>query len=331
MVIRWLVLWSPATNKILSSIMNEASTITPFISKHLKTKKKKFPTFSASCKTGCGLDNSSQLLDALTRPLPFSQEFYALAGVSFPDILSEQVSELPENLPITIRFPGLSRFMHDPKTGKTTEAYQNPIRLNWETIRVFPRDPVPGPRNAEEREGGHPGYFREGFLGLQSSISEAITRFYNQSTGGRMPPIQVRLQRFPDPAAFNDPDGSLMMLILMLSFNAYLAHVIATVRRIVSEKESHFKEILRILSVDRWMQWAAWFLPALLGFVAISAFMTGVYKVNILGRAVFPFSDAFYLFGVLVVFSVQSVTVSFFISALFSTCKCLLLKSTKKT
>lgn len=134
-----------------------------------------------------------------------------------------------------------------------------------------------------------------------------------------MPPLQVRLKRFPNPPAYNDPDGHIMMLVVMVSCNGFLAHVIATVRRIVSEKESHLKEILRILGVDRWLQWAAWFFPTLLGFLIISSFLAVIFKINIFGKTVFPFSDGLYVLGVFSVFSVEVVALCFFISAFFST------------
>jgi len=105
---------------------------------------------------GCGVDNASMLLDAFTRPSPIPQESFILAGVMFPDGL-KNMTHLPKNLPVSMRFPGLARIYFDPQENKEKDSSYSSKRGNWDTSYLFPKNPTPGARNPEDIYGGPPG------------------------------------------------------------------------------------------------------------------------------------------------------------------------------
>lgn len=112
----------------------------------------------------------------------------------------------------------------------------------WNTNYVFPLYQVPGPRNKDDLYGGSPGYYQEGFLGVQNAVFSSLLNYHAQRLGIVVPKIEIELKRFPYPKFIDDKLlpalESFVPVIIMLSF---LYTAVSTVRTVTTEKEKQLK------------------------------------------------------------------------------------------
>ncbi|XP_055909470.1 phospholipid-transporting ATPase ABCA1-like isoform X2 [Eupeodes corollae] len=187
-----------------------------------------------------------------------------LGGVQFDDS-----KNCYENLNYQIRFPSELR----------TAASSNVLKT-WLTNTLFiPFDPI-GPRNTPDVDGGIPvGYLREGFLPVQNAISTAFIKLSSKNLTDQILP-RVMLQRYPYPEYTNDPLlvglASMMSFIIVLS---YIYPVTYTVKYITAEKEKQLKEVMKIMGLQNWLHWTAWFVKGFLMMGFSSLLITTILMV----------------------------------------------------
>ncbi|KAJ7305756.1 hypothetical protein JRQ81_010122 [Phrynocephalus forsythii] len=166
-----------------------------------------------------------------------------------------------------------------------------------------------------------PGYYREGFLGVQHIVDKAIIQYHaNTSDADLLDKITVVVQRFPYPPYVNDlfvlAIQTQLPLLLMLSFTYTSLNI---VRAVVHEKERKLKEYMRMMGLSNWLHWCAWFLMFFL-FLLVSVFFVTVLvcvKVSEQG-AVLTNSDPTLVFTFLTIFSISTISFSFMVSTFFS-------------
>nr|XP_015801059.2 phospholipid-transporting ATPase ABCA3 [Nothobranchius furzeri] len=240
-----------------------------------------------------------------------------LAAVVFEHSFSHD----DEALPLKVSYH--LRFTFTPRNAPATEKSElNPNNdFDWHTLSLFPLFQLPGPREQYEREGGTPGYFREGFLAVQHAVDRAIMTAYNRTAAwSLLPQTRVVLSRFPYPAFIYDvfilAIQNQLPLLLVLSFTYVSLNI---VRAVVQEKERKLKEYMRMMGLSNWLHWSAWFLMFFL-FLSISVFLVTLLlciQVSPNG-AVLSRSDPTLVFVFLLVFTVATINFSFMISAFFS-------------
>ncbi|GLD62423.1 ATP-binding cassette sub-family A member 3, partial [Lates japonicus] len=215
------------------------------------------------------------------------------------------------------------RFSFTPRNAPPKEKSElNPNSdLDWHTLSLFPLFQLPGPREQYDKEGGTPGYFREGFLAVQHAVDRAIMRSYNRTAAAPLlRQIRVVLSRFPYPAFIYDvfilAIQNQLPLVLVLSFTYTSLNI---VRAVVQEKERKLKEYMRMMGLSNWLHWSAWFLMFFL-FLSISVFfVTVLFCIQVSPNgAVLTYSDPTLVFVFLLVFTVATINFSFMISAFFS-------------
>ncbi|XP_061740845.1 phospholipid-transporting ATPase ABCA3 [Nerophis ophidion] len=226
-----------------------------------------------------------------------------------------------EPLPLQVSYH--LRFTFTPRNAPPKEKSElNPNSdLDWHTLSLFPLFLLPGPREQYDKEGGTPGYFREGFLAVQHAVDRAIMRSYNRTAANNLlAKTQVVLSRFPYPAFIYDvfilAIQNQLPLLLVLSFTYTSLNI---VRAVVQEKERKLKEYMRMMGLSNWLHWTAWFLMFFL-FISISVFFVTLLlciQVSPNG-AVLSYSDPTLVFVFLLVFTVATINFSFMISAFFS-------------
>ncbi|KAM4530271.1 phospholipid-transporting ATPase ABCA3 isoform 1-T1 [Odontesthes bonariensis] len=226
-----------------------------------------------------------------------------------------------EPLPLQVSYH--LRFTFTPRNAPPKEKSElNPNSdLDWHTLSLFPLFQLPGPREQYDKEGGTPGYFREGFLAVQHAVDLAIMRSYNRTAATPLlRQIRVVLSRFPYPAFIYDvfilAIQNQLPLLLVLSFTYTSLNI---VRAVVQEKERKLKEYMRMMGLSNWLHWSAWFLMFFL-FLSISVFFVTLLlciQVSPNG-AVLSYSDPTLVFFFLLVFTVATINFSFMISAFFS-------------
>uniref|UniRef100_A0A8C9ZNJ8 ATP binding cassette subfamily A member 3 n=1 Tax=Sander lucioperca TaxID=283035 RepID=A0A8C9ZNJ8_SANLU len=218
-----------------------------------------------------------------------------------------------EPLPLKVSYH--LRFSFTPRNAPPKERSElNPNSdLDWHTLSLYPLFQLPGPREQYDKEGGTPGYFREGFLAVQHAVDLAIMRSYNRtSAASLLGRIRVVLSRFPYPAFIYDvfilAIQNQLPLLLVLSFTYTSLNI---VRSVVQEKERKLKEYMRMMGLSNWLHWSAWFLMFFL-FLSISIFFVSP------NGAVLTYSDPTLVFVFLLAFTVATINFSFMISAFFS-------------
>uniref|UniRef100_A0A668AI68 ATP binding cassette subfamily A member 3 n=1 Tax=Myripristis murdjan TaxID=586833 RepID=A0A668AI68_9TELE len=240
-----------------------------------------------------------------------------LAAVVFEHRFTHDDEPLPQQVSYHLRFT------YTPRNAPAKEKSElNPNNdLDWHTLSLFPLFQLPGPREQHYKEGGTPGYFREGFLAVQHAVDRAIMRSYNRpAAASLLAQTRVVLSRFPFPAFIYDvfilAIQNQLPLVLVLSFTYTSLNI---VRAVVQEKERKLKEYMRMMGLSNWLHWSAWFLMFFL-FLSISVFfVTLLFWIQVSPKgAVLTYSDPTLVFVFLLAFTVATINFSFMISAFFS-------------
>lgn len=235
-------------------------------------------------------------------------------------VIDHHFTHPEEPLPLQIKYK--LRFKYSPRNApKSEQTGLNPnLDRDWHTRYLFPLFQLPGPRE-NDKYGGTPGYYREGFLTLQHRVDKAIiAHLGNDSAKQKLRKITVVLRRFPYPPFVNDlfilAIQNQLPLLLMLSFTYTSLNI---VRAIVHEKERKLKEYMRMMGLSNWLHWTAWFLMFFLFLLISLIFVTVLFCVKFSGHgAVLTYSDPTLIFVYLAVFSVSTISFSFMVSTFFS-------------
>lgn len=204
--------------------------------------KKKTPYLLLIPIAGCPVADAKTLEEKITTPLLVgTPEAIILAGVVFSDSVGKET--LPNKLNISIRFPGESRNQTSSDSDGADGSQNSGVRpKTWNTGYVFPLYQVAGPRNREDTFGGSPGYYNEGFLGIQNGIFARLLKYQADKKNLILPEFNITLKRFPYPKFIDDKLlpalESFVPVIIMLSF---LYTAVSTVRTVTTEKEKQLK------------------------------------------------------------------------------------------
>uniref|UniRef100_A0A3Q0S9J7 ATP binding cassette subfamily A member 3 n=1 Tax=Amphilophus citrinellus TaxID=61819 RepID=A0A3Q0S9J7_AMPCI len=162
-----------------------------------------------------------------------------LAAVVFEHHFTHDDEPLPQQVSYHLRFT------FSPRSAPVSEELElNPNSdLDWHTHSLFPLFQLPGPREQYDKEGGTPGYFREGFLAVQHAVDRAIMYSHNRTAAIQLlPAFRVVMSRFPYPAFKYDvfilAIQNQLPLLLVLSFTYTSLNI---VRAVVQEKERKLK------------------------------------------------------------------------------------------
>ncbi|XP_062036152.1 phospholipid-transporting ATPase ABCA3 isoform X2 [Lepus europaeus] len=240
-----------------------------------------------------------------------------LAAVVFEHEFSHSTDPLPLAVKYHLRFSYTRRNYMWTQSG----AFLLRDTEGWHTNSLFPLFPNPGPREPASPDGGEPGYVREGFLAVQHAVDRAIMHYHaNASAQQLLQKLTVTVKRFPYPPFISDPFLVAIQyqlpLLLLLSFT-YASLTI--IRAVVQEKERKLKEYMRMLGLDSWLHWSAWFLMFFLVLLVVVSFMTLLFCVKVKkGVAVLTNSDPSLVLAFLLCFATSSISFSFMVSTFFS-------------
>uniref|UniRef100_A0A8C3VQV1 ABC transporter domain-containing protein n=1 Tax=Catagonus wagneri TaxID=51154 RepID=A0A8C3VQV1_9CETA len=113
----------------------------------------------------------------------------------------------------------------------------------WNTGLLFPVVPSQGPRNRAQKDGGYPGYYKEGFLLVQHALDKAIMMYHNGRAAEMLfENLTIFVRRFSYPAHYSDTFmgifGAIFPLAVILIFSLT---ELTLLRTIVMEKENRLK------------------------------------------------------------------------------------------
>lgn len=140
--------------------------------------------------------------------------------------------------------------------------------LGWNTNKFFPDILVSGPMN------GGDNYIYNGFLSIQMAIDKVYLKMANPSKKSN---YEVVLQKFPYPSYVQDDIFKtvfqvVMPICTMLSFVLICPSIL---KRLVEEKSSGVKELMKMMGLDTWMVWTGWLINAMMVYT-ISVIMITV-------------------------------------------------------
>ncbi|MFH4977532.1 hypothetical protein AB6A40_004241 [Gnathostoma spinigerum] len=228
-----------------------------------------------------------------------------LAGVVFDEEYANNPTKT-KNVRYTIRLTNTKR------------RYQAEFGLGlqpWNTQLHFAIPIFSGPPFGNDATGGYPGYWQEGFLSVQKAIDTAITKYITGGSGTEISvdAKNVMLQRFPYPAYSSKiiEVGALFLpVVLVFSF---LMSVIYIVRSVVTEKEKHLKEYMKVMGLSQWKHWIGFFLVNYAKLILISAVL------SILSHFVIEQSDISIIFVFYLLYAFDAVYFAFAVSTFMRT------------
>ncbi|XP_067859732.1 phospholipid-transporting ATPase ABCA3 [Heptranchias perlo] len=253
-------------------------------------------------------------------------EFIASENKSVEDVLVALVIDHDfkhneEPLPLQVNYH--LRFKYSPRNAPLTplSSLDPNINRDWQTQFLFPLFQVPGPREQYFKDGGIPGYYREGFLATQLATDKAIITYHaSRKAANLLKLVSVEMLRFPFPPYIDDvfitAIQTQLSLLIMLSFT-YMA--LNVTKAIVLEKETKLKEYMKMMGLNNWLHWLAWFTKFFLYMFISVFFMTLLFCVKVTHKgAVLQFSDPTLIFLFLLVVVISTLSFSFMISVFFS-------------
>ncbi|OXA38045.1 ATP-binding cassette sub-family A member 3 [Folsomia candida] len=250
-----------------------------------------------------------------------------LAAIVFRDGLNGNSWTDVNEITYALRFPAVQ---HNQNNGDDID------KPRWMTELLYPIFQVLGPRENPEWEkntteeyfkfenehhGGRPGYWAEGFLYFQHAVDTSIRKFISPTEN--IYETTVQLERMPYPKFIDDVFlialQNFLPLIIVFSF---IYPVINITKSIAHEKEKRLKESMKMMGLPNWLHWLAWFIKSFFFIIISIILMVVLIKIKFYDDgelAVLTKSDGSLLFVFLLIYSFSMVTLSFFISTLFST------------
>uniref|UniRef100_A0A8C3VVY5 ABC transporter domain-containing protein n=1 Tax=Catagonus wagneri TaxID=51154 RepID=A0A8C3VVY5_9CETA len=188
----------------------------------------------------------------------------------------------------------------------------------WNTGLLFPVVPSQGPRNRAQKDGGYPGYYKEGFLLVQHALDKAIMMYHNGRAAEMLfENLTIFVRRFSYPAHYSDTFmgifGAIFPLAVILIFSLT---ELTLLRTIVMEKENRLKEYQLMIGLNNAMLWASYFVTFFLMFLIIVCLMCMV--LFIVPERVLQYSDPSLVFIFFLCFITASITFGFLITTFFS-------------
>lgn len=127
----------------------------------------------------------------------------------------------------------------------------------WLTDRLFPPYEIPGPMDYGDE------YLNYGFLALQLTIDKAfVLMSSNNKNGLNVSDYNLEIQSYPyasflKDSTFQEVFNFFLPIFTVLSFLLMCSH---TIKRVVEEKDTGVKELMKIMGLKPWMIWAGWIL-----------------------------------------------------------------------
>ncbi|KAM9487078.1 uncharacterized protein abca12 [Clarias gariepinus] len=153
--------------------------------------------------------------------------------------------------------------------------------------------------------------YNRGFIYLQESIERAII---GMQTGTVVKEPAVQIQAFPYPCFYKDEYLNSIAfafpLVLMISWVLFVADF---VKKLVHERELRLHEYMKMMGVNPFSHFLAWFIESAMFLMVTVIIMTIILKSS----GILPKSDTFILFLYLTDYALSILAVSFLVSSFF--------------
>ncbi|XP_018325058.1 retinal-specific ATP-binding cassette transporter [Agrilus planipennis] len=183
--------------------------------------------------------------------------------------------------------------------------------VTWYTDQLYYNFPqyIPGT--------GSEVYIEKGFMALQLAIE---TSYIEMVSGAKLP--NIFLQEFPIPPHLNDIGINDMFnyILPIVTVFSFVTLCLSVLKRVVEEKNTGIKELIKILGLKSWMHWMGWFIHAFVPSLLAVCCITFLMKVKMMDTPYPPIEHCspWILLVFLLLYCVAGIAFSFAFSTLFS-------------
>jgi len=128
---------------------------------------------------------------------------------------------------------------------------------SWTTDQLFPIMELPGPMDEGLK------YLEIGFVALQLTLDKAfILLSVNNKSGLNINDYNLAIQSYPYTNYIQGISSRLILesIIPLFTVLSFLLMCAYTIKRVVEEKDSGIKELMKIMGLKPWMIWTGWIL-----------------------------------------------------------------------
>lgn len=204
---------------------------------------------------------------------------------------------------------------------KKSQVFKYKIRSTqdlWLTDYLFPVLEVPGPMDSGSI------YFHQGFLSLQLVLDKAfITLDISTNKKSELDNYNLNIQSYPYAKFVMDSQFEQLFQIFFPFFtvSSFLLMCSYTIKRIVEEKDSGVKELMKMMGLKSWMIWTGWILHNFFVYAISITIITYICCFEIYGGKgllLLNYTNPLLLWIFLVMYMVTGIFFCFAISSFFN-------------
>ncbi|GLV40132.1 ATP binding cassette subfamily A member 3 [Carabus blaptoides fortunei] len=232
----------------------------------------------------------------------FSSEHEMLAYVS--NLNKTQSYDEPNLVGIVF-----DNFPQANKAGKLKYRLRTDMSSQFESL--FPLYERPFQSYAKTR------YMDSGFIGVQYVVDRA----YIDMLSKNKQPFEITMQQMPYPP-YTDMRGVSDYFLTVLPFCTILAFILmfpSVLKRVIEEKSTGIKELMKMMGLESWMLWLGWFLHSMVTNIVAIIFIVLMLKVGLSSEttSIIEYGSGSVLLVFLFLYVTSAICFSFAISTIF--------------
>ncbi|VVC36008.1 Hypothetical protein CINCED_3A013120 [Cinara cedri] len=203
---------------------------------------------------------------------------------------------------------------------KKSQIFKYKIRSSedlWLTDYLFPPFELPGPMDFGSV------YLHQGFLALQLVLDKAFIELdHSNNLKFELKDYNLAIQSYPYAKFIKDSSFQIIFQIFFPLFTvlSFLLMCSYTIKRIVEEKDSGVKELMKMMGLKSWMIWTGWILHNLLVYVISITVITFICCFGVYGDEgkLLNYTNPLLLWIFLVMYLIAGIFFCFAISSFFN-------------
>ncbi|XP_048517910.1 ATP-binding cassette sub-family A member 2 isoform X1 [Dendroctonus ponderosae] len=164
-------------------------------------------------------------------------------------------------------------------------------------------------------------YIWQGFLTIQVALDMSFIEKEAERRGRTVPDIAFQALEFPYPPYKSDTGVTslLMHYLPLMTLFSFIFVCPAVLKRVVEEKYSGIKELMRMVGMESWIIWFGWFVYSILPMFLSVVLLVQIMKWPLFGAdyPVIEYTHSTILFAFLLLYCITITVNSLFISTLF--------------
>lgn len=199
---------------------------------------------------------TKQIINMVQKNLDISNDNIDIA-INEEEMLQKFKTRFNESRFASIRMGGFGIVFEETIKSQALKYKIRSLNELWLIDNLFPPYEVPGPMDYGDE------YLHNGFLALQLTIDKAfVLMSSNNKNGPNISDYNLEIQSYPYASFLKDSTFQKLFnfffpIFTVLSFLLMCSH---TIKRVVEEKDTGVKELMKIMGLKPWMIWVGWIL-----------------------------------------------------------------------